>query len=87
VHQVTVEKVIEPVPEKTCPVLLAGRRACPPEDVGGIEGYLKLLDILADPSRDEYQQYREWLGEDFLPESFGKEEISLINAVLEEIYL
>jgi len=85
-HQITVEKVIEPGQGKPYPVLIAGKRACPQEDVGGIPGYLRLLKILADPKNDEYQEYKEWLGEDFAAERFGKEEISLINAVLEEVY-
>lgn len=85
-HQITLEKVIAPGQGQTHPVLISGRRACPPEDAGGLPGYLRLLEILADPDNDEYQEYKDWLGEDFAPERFGKEEISLINVVLEEIY-
>lgn len=85
-HRITVEKVRGPGPGKPRPVLLAGRRACPPEDVGGIDGYSRLLDILADPAHEEYQEMKTWLGGDFAPGQFGKEEIGLINTVLEEIY-
>lgn len=85
-HRITVEKVLEPGEDKRRPVLLAGRRACPPEDVGGIAGYVRLLESLDDPNSDYRREYREWLGEDFSPARFGREEISLINAVLEEIY-
>ncbi len=85
-HRITVEKVHEPGQGKPFPVLVAGRRACPPEDIGGIHGYHHLLEILADPDSAEYREHRDWLGEDFDPDRFGKEEISLINMVLEDIY-
>jgi len=38
-HQVVVEKVLSLVPAVRYPVCLAGKRACPPEDYGGIWGY------------------------------------------------
>ena len=49
-HQVVVEKVAalpagQPVPLPCCP---DGRRAGPPEDIGGIPGYEMLLDTLAE---------------------------------------
>lgn len=28
---------------------LGGRRGCPPEDVGGVDGYKRFLDIVEDP--------------------------------------
>lgn|GEM_PF-455570 len=85
-HQIAVEKVLDPEEGKPYPVLLAGKRACPPEDIGGIPGYLHLLEVLADPEDEEYQDFVDWLDENFAPDRFGKEEIALINVVLEEIY-
>lgn len=48
-----------------------GRRACPPEDCGGPWGYVRLLEILADPRHEEYEEMREWTGDDFDPEAFS----------------
>lgn len=34
-HVIKVERVLDPDPDTTYPICLAGRRACPPEDCGG----------------------------------------------------
>lgn len=41
--------------------------ACPPEDCGGVCGYADLIDIMADPSHPEYEEYKEWLGHKLEP--------------------
>jgi len=38
-HQVRVEKVLAPTVAPAIPVCVSGRRACPPEEVGGPRGY------------------------------------------------
>ena len=44
--------------------------ACPPEDCGGPWGYQELLDILADPTREEHRERLEWIGHPIDPEAF-----------------
>ena len=85
-HQIAVEKVLEPHEGKPYPILVTGKRACPPEDIGGIPGFQNLLEVLANPDDEEYDEFVEWLDEEYDPARFGKEEIALINVVLEEIY-
>ena len=43
------------------PRCTGGERACPPEDCGGIPGYYRLLEVLADPRDEEYEEMVEWL--------------------------
>ncbi|NGP88016.1 plasmid pRiA4b ORF-3 family protein [Fodinibius halophilus] len=38
-----------------------GERACPPEDCGGVPGYYRLIEIIAEPSNNEYETMRQWL--------------------------
>ena len=38
-HQVRIEKVLPPTALSAHPVCVSGRRACPPEEVGGPQGY------------------------------------------------
>lgn len=70
-HVVKLEKILLRVKDKAYPICLAGKRACPPEDCGGIGGYEELLEILADPDHDDYESTLDWLGEPhFHPEVF-----------------
>lgn len=86
IHQIKVEKILPVGEGKPYPLLITGRRACPPEDSGGIHGYMRLIDIMANPEDDEFEQTIEWLGPDFDPAYFGKQEISAINVLLKELY-
>jgi hypothetical protein len=52
----------------------APRRACPPEDCGGPDGYARLLDVLAEPRHPEHGDAAEWLGRPIDPERFEPEE-------------
>ena len=70
-HRIKVEKIEpltgEPLSEAW---LLAGERACPPEDVGGPWGYPDFLETISDPESPEAQEMLEWIGGDFDPEDF-----------------
>jgi hypothetical protein len=74
--------LLEPEPGATYPVWLKGRRACPPEDVGGIWGYAEFLQILADPDHPEYEERLEWIGGEFDPEEFDVEDVNAALASL-----
>ncbi len=70
-HHVTVEKVLDAEPGTRYPKCSAGRRACPPEDVGGPWGYNDFLQALADPQNDEHEHWSEWIGGgSFDPDTF-----------------
>lgn len=61
-HEILVEDVLAAEPGVAYPRCLAGRRATPPEDCGGIWGYQYLLEVLDDPQHPEHQERLEWLG-------------------------
>ncbi len=75
-HEVLVEAVLPAGSGVRYPICLTGRRACPPEDCGGIWGYDELLAILRDPAHEEHESMVEWLGEPFDPEAFNLEEVN-----------
>ena len=75
-HILLVEKIL-PAEEKVYyPRCITGERACPPEDIGGIFGYYRFLEILKDPDHPEYEEMKDWVGEDFDPEKFDIEKVN-----------
>jgi hypothetical protein len=81
-HNLLVEKIVEPEPGQQYPACIKGKRACPPEDVGGVWGYDTFLESIRDPGHPEHQMYREWIGGEFDPEEFDLEET---NEILQEL--
>jgi len=79
-HSIQVQKIIEPKAGVSYPICQAGKRGCPPEDCGGVGGYYRMLEIIADPNHEEYEDMIDWLGEDFDPEGFDMEEVNDILA-------
>jgi len=69
-HQIVVEKVLPAVDGVRYPTCIDGKRACPPEDCGGVGGYARLLEIIADPKHEEHAEMLEWLGRPFDPDAF-----------------
>jgi hypothetical protein len=81
-HMLTVEKVLVPGAGVQYPRCISGRRACPPEDVGGPWGYDGFLAAMADPAHPEHAEYREWVGGPFDPAAF---ELDAVNEELAEL--
>lgn len=66
----------------------SGKGACPPEDVGGVWGYARMLDVLSGKVDDpeEKASFEEWLGlekgERFDPDEFDP---SIANEDIEDL--
>ena len=74
-HEILVEQIVPLDPSKHYPVCLAGARACPPEDCGGVPGYEQLLEALRSPSAPASAELLEWCG-DWNPEAFDLESLN-----------
>ncbi|MCD6345458.1 MAG: plasmid pRiA4b ORF-3 family protein [Anaerolineae bacterium] len=75
-HLLVVEKILPVAPQQQYPVCIKGKRACPPEDVGGVWGYAMFLEALANPEHPDHEMYTEWVGGEFDPEHFDLDEIN-----------
>jgi hypothetical protein len=88
-HQILVEAITSAERGIAYPRCLTGRRACPPEDCGGISGYGYLLEILSDPHHEEHQERLEWLGLDSAsqldPAAFDADQVNTALAGLSSI--
>ena len=69
-HEITLQKVLSPSPTERYPVVVDGRGACPPEDVGGVSGYSHFLEVINDPQHPEHEEMLDWCGPDFDPSVF-----------------
>jgi len=61
-----------------------GKRACPPEDVGGVGGYKDFLDAIEDPLCEDRIEKLEWVGGDFDPDSFDQRGVNLRLILLQQ---
>ena len=61
--------------EKRECTVISGEGACPPDDVGGVWGYADMLYTLEHPqeNREMYEEYMDWLPEDFDPHEYDVE--------------
>lgn len=78
-HIVLLEKIVSPEPGVTYPRCTAGKRACPPEDVGGVWGYDSFLEAIRDPANPEHEEMLDWVGGEFDPEEFDLDEVNRIG--------
>ena len=74
-HLIKLEKILPREKSVKYPVCVKGKRACPPEDCGGIWGYMDLLEILSDPNHREYKSWLEWLGGEIDPDDFDAKNV------------
>ncbi|MDR1626829.1 MAG: plasmid pRiA4b ORF-3 family protein [Spirochaetia bacterium] len=77
VHQITVMKIL-PQAGGSAILCLGGKRACPPEDCGGVPGYEDILKVLESPNKKKNRELLDWLG-DYDPEAFDAD---AVNALL-----
>ncbi len=75
-HKIQLEKTLPREKNVNYPVCIKGKRACPPEDCGGVGGYEDLLEIIKNPEHKEHGETMEWLGEEFDPEYFDPKEVN-----------
>lgn len=75
-HEILVEKILPADPSQKLPVCIKGRRACPPEDVGGVWGYDDVIAAIKDPNHPDHEMYVDWIGDDFDPAEF---DLDMVN--------
>ena len=77
-HSIVLEKRLPAAPTMAYPICADGQLACPPEDCGGIPGFYELLDALRDPTHEQHEELRDWVGDDYDPDAFSTEAVNRI---------
>lgn len=63
-------------------VCVAGELSVPPEDMGGVYGFSRFLEAIADPTGEEHDGYLEWCGGDY---DFDRVDLAGNNARLQRL--
>ncbi len=79
-HAIVLEKRLPQTEDASYPACVEGQYACPPEDCGGVSGYRDLLKILRTPGHKQYEEMREWAGQEFDPHTFSVDAVNRLLA-------
>jgi hypothetical protein len=76
-HKIELEKILPREKGVEYPICLKGKRACPPEDCRGADGYKELVQAMKnpDPNYERYKEVMDLLEAGFDPEYFDVTEI------------
>jgi Plasmid pRiA4b ORF-3-like protein len=75
-HEVVLEKIAETEAGFSHPRCIEGENACPPEDVGGVWGYVDFLQAINNSEHKEHKTFLEWVGGEFDPEAFDPDSVN-----------
>ena len=75
-HTIQIEKTLGAEPNLKYPRCIGGARACPPEDCGGVWGYVDFLKAVQNPRHKEHDEMLEWVGGEFDPEAFDADDVN-----------
>jgi hypothetical protein len=78
-HEVVLEEITSVAEPIKKPVCTGGARRCPPEDVGGASGYEEFLEVIFDPTHEEFEHLVGWAGGSVHAEEF---DVKAVNAAL-----
>jgi len=81
VHDIEVEEILPVAPDQPLPQCLTGKRAGPPEDIGGPWGYGALIEAMAKPTHPERANFAKIIAT-FKPEAF---DLAAINQALQKL--
>ena len=80
-HRITVKKISPDLGDQFLPVCLSGEKAAPPEDCGGVPGFMNLVEIFEKRAAkkklfDDDLNMLEWVGEDYDPHHFDLKQVN-----------
>jgi hypothetical protein len=63
-HRIKLEKALPLMPDMKLPLCVDGAGATPPDDCGGAPGYMDFVQAMADPTHEEHEHLKGWIGRD-----------------------
>ena len=80
-HDVFIEEVRDGEADSEYPLLLEGERRGPPEDVGGVDGYVEFLEAMLNRSHEDHDRMVTWYGKRFDPDDIDEKHIRSVFAM------
>jgi hypothetical protein len=77
-HKIRLESILPADPGREVPLCVKGERACPPENCGGVWGYMEFLKGIADPAHEDHEDMLDWIGGEFDPDEFDARTATLV---------
>lgn len=81
-HEISIESVRDGEAHVDYPAFVGGERRCPPEDVGGVGGFMEFLEAVLDPLHEEHGETVTWYGKPFDPHDIDESHIRLVLSSL-----
>ena len=75
-HGIEIEEILPDEERISHAVCVAGERACPPEDCGGLWGYYEFLEAIKDSNHEQHEEMLDWIGGSFDPAGFDLQEVN-----------
>lgn len=70
-HEILFEGCPQPTKGAKYPICVEGEYCCPPEDCGGIHGYVEFLQAISDSEHEDHEYLLQWVGGHFDPDKFN----------------
>ena len=76
-HDLFIEEVRDGERDVDYPVFVAGERRGPPEDVGGVTGFMEFLEAVRNPLHEEHEAMVRWYGRRFEPDDIDERRVRM----------
>ena len=77
-HDISIESVRDGDADVEYPAFVGGERRGPPEDCGGVVGFMEFLEAALNPLHEEHHATVRWYGKPFDPLEIDEERIRLV---------
>ena len=74
-HDIAIEEIRDGAPDIDYPAFVDGERRGPPEDVGGVPGFMEFLQAMLDPLHAEHEAVVRWYGSRFDPHDIDERRV------------
>ena len=80
-HDIVIEEVRDGEPDVDYPAFVEGERRGPPEDVGGVSGFMEFLEAMLNPLHEEHESVVRWYGRRFEPDDIDEQRVRMCFAM------